>query len=151
MNVYDFDDTIYHGDSTFDFYKFCLKKKPSVIFCFPVITALRFVLGFEKKLVFKERFYRFLTCFSDVDTLVEDFWKTHIKNVKDWYKTQHKEDDVIISASPEFLLTPACRILGIRHLMASRVNKRTGKYTGENCWGEEKVLEVDGGDGCTIV
>ena len=140
MNVYDFDDTIYEGDSTFDFYKFCLKKKPSIIFRFPAITALRFVLGFEKKLVFKERFYRFLQCLADTDAMVEAFWQTHLKNIKDWYKNQQKADDVIISASPEFLLTPACAALSISCLMASRVDKHTGKYTGDNCWGEEKVL-----------
>lgn len=140
MNVYDFDDTIYEGDSTFDFYKFCLKKKPSIIFRFPVITALAFVLGFEKKLVFKEKFYRFLQALPDTDAWVCAFWDAHLKNIKPWYKSQQKEDDVIISASPEFLLTPACARLGISFLMASRVDKHTGKYTGENCWGEEKVL-----------
>lgn len=29
MNVYDFDETIYDGDSTVDFYKYCLRR-PSV-------------------------------------------------------------------------------------------------------------------------
>ena len=29
MNVYDFDGTIYDGDSTFDFYKYCMKKHPA--------------------------------------------------------------------------------------------------------------------------
>lgn len=140
MNVYDFDDTIYEGDSTFDFYKFCLKKKPSIIFRFPAITALRFVLGFEKKLVFKEKFYCFLQNLPDPDAWVCAFWDAHLKNIKPWYINQQKEDDVIISASPEFLLTPACARLGISFLMASRVDKHTGKYTGENCWGEEKVL-----------
>ena len=31
MNVYDFDKTIYKGDSTLDFYFFCLRKKPIII------------------------------------------------------------------------------------------------------------------------
>ena len=74
------------------------------------------------------------------DKLVQDFWRSHLKNIKSWYieKTQ-REDDVIISASPEFLLQPACEQLGIKHLMASRVDPHTGIYTGINCWGEEKV------------
>ena len=31
MNVYDFDGTIYNGDSTIDFYIYALKSKPSII------------------------------------------------------------------------------------------------------------------------
>ena len=57
-----------------------------------------------------------------------------------WYRQMQRNDDVIISASPEFLLEPAMRRLGIRHMMASRVDKHTGKYTGLNCHGEEKVV-----------
>ena len=45
----------------------------------------------------------------------------------------------MISASPEFLLAPICRKLGIRHLLASRVDPCTGRYTGENCQGAEKI------------
>lgn len=31
VNVYDFDGTIYDGDSTIDFYKFCLKKYKNML------------------------------------------------------------------------------------------------------------------------
>ncbi|MEE0264705.1 MAG: haloacid dehalogenase-like hydrolase, partial [Acutalibacteraceae bacterium] len=48
----------------------------------------------------------------------------------------------IISASPEFLLELPCQMLGIKYLMASRVDPKTGKYTGENCHGEEKVRRL---------
>ena len=34
MNVYDFDGTIYRGDSTVDFFLFCMKKKPVLVFHF---------------------------------------------------------------------------------------------------------------------
>ena len=52
---------------------------------------------------------------------------------------QKKTDDVIISASPEFLLSPVCKKLGLKYLIASRVDKNTGKYNGINCHGKEKV------------
>ena len=139
MNVYDFDETIYDGDSTVDFYKFCLKLKPYIIFRFPLITAVRFLLDGSKKLLFKERFYRFLREFDDIDDAVKRFWDGHQKNIKRWYTENHRGDDVVISASPEFLLEPVCERLGISVLMASVVDKKTGLYSGENCWGEEKV------------
>ena len=35
LNVYDFDKTIYDGDSSIDFYLFCLKRKKSIILLLP--------------------------------------------------------------------------------------------------------------------
>ena len=35
MNVYDFDETIYNGDSTRDFVKWCMKKHPKALLSLP--------------------------------------------------------------------------------------------------------------------
>ena len=59
--------------------------------------------------------------------------------IKPFYKNQQQKDDVIISASPEFLLAPICKTLKINYLMASVVDEHTGKYSGINCHGKEKV------------
>ncbi len=56
-----------------------------------------------------------------------------------------KEDDVIISASPEFLLRPICNRLGIRHLIASRVDARSGAYDGQNCATGREGVALPGG------
>ena len=56
-----------------------------------------------------------------------------------WYKKCHKNDDVIITASPEFLIQEICKRLDINTLIASKVNSYDGKYVGNNCYGEEKV------------
>ena len=86
--------------------------------------------------------YRFLRYVPDIDNVLEDFWDSHEGNILDYYKAQQKEDDIIISASPEFLLEPICRRTGIKNLIASRVDRFSGKYTGENCWGSEKVIRL---------
>ena len=96
MNVYDFDKTIYDGDSTADFYIFSLKRHKKILLLAPSL-------------------------------------------IKPFYKNQQQKDDVIISASPEFLLAPICKTLKINYLMASVVDEHTGKYSGINCHGEEKV------------
>ena len=70
---------------------------------------------------------------------VKDFWKEYIGNIKPFYLEQKKDDDVIISASPEFLLKPVCKRLKIKNLMASKVDMHSGKYSGVNCHGKEKV------------
>ncbi|MBR2021815.1 MAG: haloacid dehalogenase-like hydrolase [Clostridia bacterium] len=75
----------------------------------------------------------------DVDEAVENFWSRNFDGIFDWYRKIHKESDVVISASPEFLLEGVCKKLGVQKMMASRVDKKTGRYEGENCHGEEKV------------
>jgi hypothetical protein len=37
MNVYDFDNTIYDGESALDFFWFCLKKKPTLLKVLPKV------------------------------------------------------------------------------------------------------------------
>ena len=36
-------------------------------------------------------------------------------------------------------LAEYCKKLGVEKMMASKVDKKTGKYNGENCHGQEKV------------
>lgn len=142
MNVYDFDKTIYAGDSTLDFYFFSLKKNPMLIRFLPIqiIGFIKYMFGMYSKLQFKEKFYSFLKGIKDVDSMIELFWNANQDKIKDWYLKSKEESDVIISASPEFLLNNICRRIGIKHLIASEVNKNTGICEGENCYGEEKVL-----------
>ena len=141
MNVYDFDKTIYHGDSTAHFYLYCLKTQPSTWKWLPYqgLCAIPFALGIMEKTKFKERFYKFFRSVKDIDKTVEEFWNIHKYNIKAFYYETQQEDDVIISASPYFLLEPIIKELGIKYLMASNVDKFTGKYSGINCHSTEKV------------
>lgn len=141
MNAYDFDKTIYNGDSTADFYLFCLKRHKKIITLAPsLIKAFLKFYVFKKgtKTEFKEVMYRFLK-FCDIDKDINDFWIINKRKIKVFYLEQKKSDDVIISASPEFLLKPIYDELGINYLIASNVNCKTGKYSGINCHGKEKV------------
>lgn len=142
MNVYDFDKTIYNGDSTFDFYRFSLKRHPEIALRLPSVFINFFkykVLKVITKTKFKENMYQFLNDIDNIDEEIELFWSKNIHKIKRFYINQKRDDDVIISASPEFLVIPACEKIGIKNVMASIVNKQTGKYTGVNCHGEEKV------------
>ena len=138
MNVYDFDKTIYPVDSTAQFYKWCLRRYPA---CRRTLgwTAWAFFclcLKLGTKTQCKEIFYRFLRYVPAEAPLL--FWQEHIRNINAWYLEQRRPDDLIISASPEFLLAPAAQMLEFA-LLASRVEQSTGLYHGENCHGPEKV------------
>jgi HAD superfamily phosphoserine phosphatase-like hydrolase len=141
MNVYDFDDTIYNGDSTIDFYVYCLKKKPKLIIYLPkqIKGVLLYKLKKINKKRMKEYYFSFLNGIDKIEDVIEEFWEKNDKNIKEWYLKKKKEDDLVISASPEFLLWPICNRIGINDLIASKVNPKTGYFESENCKGEEKV------------
>ncbi len=142
MNCYDFDNTIYRGDSSCDFYRFCLGRYPKMMRHWPVQACAfmrHYVLHRISKTQMKEVFYRYFQDLPDMEAALSDFWERAIQKIQPFYTAQKQPDDVIISASPEFFLRPACERLGLSGLIASRVDLTTGRYAGENCHGEEKV------------
>lgn len=145
VNVYDFDKTIFDGDSTQKFYLYLLKKQPKIALYLPkqFVYFIPFCLGKMEKTKFKEKFYSCFNVVKDIDKEVENFWDINIKGIKSWYYEKQEDTDIIISASPEFLLAPICKRLGIKSLIASKVDKYTGKYKGLNCYGEEKVKRLN--------
>ena len=141
MNVYDFDDTIYDGDSTADFVKYSFIHRPKTLICLPKIAFVGLLYGLHivDKMVFKKTLYSYFKYIKDMDAFVDEYVEKHLKNIKLWYCDQHRNDDVVISASPLFIVKRFCDKINIKNCMASNVDPYTGKYDGENCWGPEKV------------
>ena len=145
MNVYDFDKTIYHNDSTVDFYFWQLKKNPLLIRFMPK-QLLGFFLYFIKvinKTEMKNYFYSYLPAVKNIDNEVVLFWDKHLHKVHKWYLEKHKDDDIVISASAYFLVNEACKRLNIHNVICSEVDQYTGEVYGPNCNGEQKVIRFD--------
>ena len=144
INVYDFDNTIYKGDSTLDFYFFCLRRHKKTLLYIPrqLVATLSYILKKSTKTQYKQRFFGFLNAIEDLDDTLNAFWRKNIHKIAPWYLKQKSDRDVIISASPHFLLEKVCQELGIRYLIASDVDKRTGVFYGPNCYGDEKVRRL---------
>lgn len=140
LDVYDFDKTIYAGDSSIDFWKFCLRHSPRMILRVPVIlwSFFLYLLGVRTKVQCKETFFGFLSGIPDVGVLVQKFWETAEKKICPWFLAGVDSRTLIISASPEFLLRPVAEKLGVR-LIASDVDPATGKFFSGNCYGAEKL------------
>ena len=142
MNVYDFDKTIYDGDSTVHFWLFCSRRHPGVfVRCLPRLMkgAVLYAFGRIPKEDWKERFFSFLNYLPSNETMGSSFWEIHFAKIKKWYLDQKQDSDVIISASPVFLLEPVSKRLGVS-LIATEVDPRTGRFSGRNCSGGEKVM-----------
>ena len=141
MNSYDFDQTIFYPDSSYSFVMFCLRHYPRAVLKALPATAISGFRLWRKQAdtkELKEKIFSFLPWIDDVERVVEEFWQAHRGNLAPWYLQQKRSDDVIISASPEFLLRPICEELGVR-LIATRMDPYPGKIQGLNCHDSEKV------------
>ena len=146
INVYDFDDTIYNGDSSFHFFLYAIKKfKVSILNLLKIFfNALLYLLKLKTTKEFKEVVFSFLTNIDDIDNFVDTFWEKHKKNIKKEFLEiiKNNKNNYIISASPEFLLKNIAKELKCE-LIATPMNKKTALIEGANCNKEEKVKRLN--------
>ena len=141
MNVYDFDKTIFYPDSSYCFFLYCLRRYPrAVLHAMPgaCVKALQWKLGAAETKGLKEKLFAFLPALDNIERIVLEFWDEYRAHLGAWYLAQKQSDDLIISASPEFLLRPVAESLGVR-LIATRMDPHTGRILGENCHDAEKI------------
>lgn len=142
VDIYDFDGTVYRGDSTADFWKFCIKKRPYILLIFPwQLIGFIFII-FNLKKIGKSIFLSFLLLI-DGKKMTEQFWEANQSKMNDWFlPVNRKRETVVISASPEFLLAPICEKYKVDLLIGTRANIKTGWITGRNCRHSEKCRRL---------
>lgn len=154
--AFDFDGTITTKDSLFLFLFFQCRP---ITFLRNAIPALYYVLLYKLKLipnfVAKEALFSLffkgmtLTAFNK---RCEQFLGCLQKNIRQeaelklrWHQSEEHEV-VIISASIENWLLPLARQFGIGHLLATKIEVKsgvlTGKFLSKNCFGPEKVSRL---------
>lgn len=143
MNVFDFDGTLYDGDSTLDFWRYALSKHPACIRSLPgqVLGFVLHAVGAIDKNAFKARFYSFLKYVPETKMLVEAFWDEKQGRISETMLKLSSEGDLVVSASPSFLIEPICNRLGL-YSIASEVSPFTGELLGPNCSGPEKCRRI---------
>ena len=144
MNVYDFDGTIYDGESVFDFYLYSVRKQPKLIkYLFVVVKTLvqyKLCRMPKEKLLYLAQKYakQYLLEIENLDGKIKDFWDRNAHKIKPYYHLQQQEDDVILSASINCLLEEIAERLGISHLICTCMDKETGEVL-SLCYRETKA------------
>lgn len=160
--VYDFDKTIYGGETGTDFLIFYMKKKPLKVFLFGISFVKDILLFLFKKIKLKElkgSYFKFLSDESadEVEKLANEFWEKRASKVYGWVPNEiienKKETDyvIVISASPLFLIDSFVKKLGFTHAFGTimETEVRNGekyylpKVVGENCKNVEKVKVIN--------
>lgn len=129
MRAFDFDNTIYNGESVFDFYLFSIKYNPRVAKYIPIVfyNLFKYKLGKttmeDLEQAVKKYAYDYLQSFDKKEEMICVFWDKHIGKIKSWYHPQ--EDDIIITASLNLIMDELCKRLGVKHCLCSIVNPET--------------------------
>jgi len=131
VNVYDFDNTIYDGESVVDFFLFCLRKQPKLFRYVPLILKSfirykRCLISLEElEAIAAEYAMQLLDLLDDLDGAIREFWDRHEHKIKPFYKEQKRSDDLILSASAGFLLREIFSRIGIQNYVCSELNLKT--------------------------
>lgn len=129
MRVFDFDNTIYDGESVFDFYLFSIKHNPKVAKYIVIVlyNLIKYKLGRTTMEDLEEAVKKYssvyLNAFDNKEELVRLFWNKHMKKIKTWYTP--REDDVILTASFNLMMDEICRRIGVKACICSTVNRDT--------------------------
>lgn len=144
MNVYDFDGTIYYPDCALSFALWCIKRHPSLAFTY-LPKALTAVIGHGigkvPRYVMERTFFSFLCKVNDFDVQIERFWDKHEKNISDWYLAQKRPDDLIISASPNCIIGPIAKRLGVNYI-ATEYDRDVGAFVDNLMYAREKAAYI---------
>lgn len=145
MHVYDFDGTIYRGDSSIDFYLYCVKKHPRLVRYLPrqLTGIFLYKMGRYTKEKMKSDFFSFLSGLKDAGGDIDAFVRKNLHKIRKWYLEICQPSDVVISASPAFLIERFSEAMQHFTVIASDVDKQTGRLNGKNCYGEEKVQRFE--------
>ena len=141
MNIYDFDETIYDGDSGVDFFLYSFKKHKANVGC--IFKAMfKYISKMFKKCEMKDvknELFSYLKDIDNLDNFVESFWDEHEHKIKKWYLENQKEDDVLMTASSDIWIYPICRRLNIKNVICTKTDDASKKIIGKNCKGENKI------------
>ena len=152
--VYDFDKTIYNGETSTDFMLFFLKRNPKYIMrLYNVLYSLFYYKKDLKKS--KEIFFRILNGVN-IEFLKEEineFWKVKKDKIFSWVYDEILENKkvadelILISATPSIFLEKISKELGFDKLLATEFENTNklfdSKIKGANCKGKEKVNRLN--------
>lgn len=152
--VYDFDKTIYSGETSTDFMLFFLKRNPRYIIrlCNVLYSLFYYKKDLKKS---KEIFFRILNGVN-IEFLKEEineFWKVKKEKIFSWVYDEILENKkvadelILISATPSIFLEKISKELGFDKLLATEFENTTklfdSKIKGPNCKGKEKVNRLN--------
>lgn len=144
VNVYDFDNTIYDGETLVDFILYYVRRDIKIWKYLPKLIVIAIKDGLHLFTVEEaiKAYASFLEGYyvnaGDPRENVVDFWNKNEKKIKPWYETVRKDTDIIVSGTTDFILDEIAKRMNIKRYVGSSIDGETGKFT-RLCFLENKV------------
>lgn len=157
--AFDFDGTLTYHDTLIPFLKFCVGQKAMMCNLIKIAPyAIGFATGLKTRQQVKERFMSYALKGRQKQQ-IEEFGAEFAKNALPallnpvgmerlkWHqKNGHR--CILVSATLDCFLSPWSKAMGFDDLICSKLHydsesRFSGKLQGLNCWGREKVVQLD--------
>ncbi len=144
VNVYDFDNTIYDGETLVDYIMYYIKHDVKIWRYVPKLLVIAFKDKFHLFSVdeavtayasFLEGYYVKLE--NPAENIV-NFWDKNEHRIKPWYFDVKKDSDIIVSGTLDFILEEIAGRIGFKRYVGSSIDEKTGKFS-RLCFLENKV------------
>ena len=144
MKVFDFDNTIYKGESSVDLSFYMIRHKKKILLYVPKI--LFSLIGYKLCLLKKEKIESIINDFfsgvfdgsESPEDFLKPFWKTHKHKLNPDIIRLIEPDDVILSASPDFMFQEIRKMLNTENIIGTEVDIKQKKIRRLN-FGDNKV------------
>ena len=145
MNAYDFDNTIYDGESIYDFFIFAIKTDKRLLKFFPriFILLIKYKLNKVKITDIYDTASLVIEYFINesnlsIDEMVSSFWVKNEHKLKKEFLNMLKSDDLIITGCPNFLIEYVKPKLKTDNIICTDYDNINNKIN-FICLGENKV------------
>ena len=128
MKAFDFDNTLYRGESSLDFSLYMIRTNKKILLYLPVIltNTVKYKLCLVDREGLGDAINKYMKILirskREILHLVEEFWKTHADQLDADMLKRVGPDDLIITAGPGFLLDEIRHRLGTQNIISSEVD-----------------------------
>ena len=128
MKAFDFDNTLYRGESSLDFSLYMIRTNKKILLYLPVILSntIKYKLCLVDRDELGEAINKYMKILirdkRELLSLVGKFWKMHADRLNADMLRRVGPDDLIITAGPSFLLDGIRDRLGTQNIIASEVD-----------------------------
>lgn len=128
MKVFDFDNTIYRGESSIDLAVYMIRNNKKIILYLPMIFTN--LVKYKLCMIGRKEMETILNDFcravmgdkDEIPGIIERFWQTHAHKLNRGILKRISPEDIIITAGPDILINGIRDRLNTDHIISSEVD-----------------------------
>jgi len=128
MKVFDFDNTIYDGESMVDFVYFMIDKKEKLKKYKGIVDKLAklYEINLLSPSLIENVINKYKKDFdlssNNITKYIDEFWESNKKKIRKEMLDKIDKEDLIITAAPDILIDPVRKLLKTKNIYSSIVN-----------------------------